>query len=241
MDVSFVIPALNESELIADTLRPLQRFQARTSLSVEIIVVDGGSTDNTADIATAYADRILHEPTTPGTIARARNLGGFAATGDVLIHMDADSRVPFLDELVHRVVRDVADGHWVAATVPLRPYPWDRSWRDDLAHGSMNCGVRICLRFGGLFAKGEFQAMSRRAFQNASGYNENLCVGEDCDLFRRLGHDGRLVFLSDYSVYHSVRRFRRYGYAHVFATYFREAFWLAVFKRNYLRSWVEVR
>lgn len=241
MDISFVIPALNESSYIEETLRRLARFRERSHLDVEIIVVDGRSTDRTVAIAREYADQVLREPPSYGTIARARNIGGFAAQGRVIVHMDADSRIPFIDELAVHALADVDDGAWVAAVPELRPYPWDRTLTDALMHRAMNCLVAICLPLGGWFAKGECQIMARNSFNEVSGYDERLVVGEDCDMFRRLGKVGRIVFLREYAVFHSPRRFRALGYLRVFAMYAREALWLALFKANYVGHWGEVR
>ena len=82
--VSFVIPVLNEQEHVAGLLRNLQRqFPAS-----ELIVVDGGSSDQTVAAAMAHCSQLL-----VGERGRARqmNLGGRAASGDYLCFLHADS------------------------------------------------------------------------------------------------------------------------------------------------------
>lgn len=100
---SFVIPAYNEADDIAQTLEAVrsQRYPAH-----EIIVVDDGSTDGTQEIVRQLADRgrpiTLIEHDQNRHIAAARNTGLRAATGDIVVFLDADDTVPpdFLERLV---------------------------------------------------------------------------------------------------------------------------------------------
>ncbi|MFA7386949.1 MAG: TIGR04283 family arsenosugar biosynthesis glycosyltransferase [Thiohalobacteraceae bacterium] len=86
MRISIVIPALNEAAQIAATLAPLQSLRAQGH---EIVVVDGGSSDDTAHRAQPLCDRILDAPRGR---ARQMNAGAQAARGDVLWFLHADTR-----------------------------------------------------------------------------------------------------------------------------------------------------
>ena len=86
--LSIIIPCLNEAEGIADTLRALAPLRARAT---EIVVVDGGSTDNTADIARPLADQVIFSPRGR---ALQMNAGAAAAHGDFLLFLHADCRLP---------------------------------------------------------------------------------------------------------------------------------------------------
>ncbi|HYR06368.1 MAG TPA: TIGR04283 family arsenosugar biosynthesis glycosyltransferase [Longimicrobium sp.] len=86
--ISIIIPALNEAAGIAQTLRPLQPLRARGH---QVVVVDGGSADATAEIARPLADRVIASQ--PGR-ARQQNAGAEAATGDVLLFLHADTLLP---------------------------------------------------------------------------------------------------------------------------------------------------
>lgn len=98
---SFVIPTLNEAVDIGGTLDAAlaQRLPPR-----EVIVIDGGSTDGTPDIVRRYAVRgpvcLLEQCGRPG-VGAARNQGIRAATGDVVVVLNADVTVPpdFLERL----------------------------------------------------------------------------------------------------------------------------------------------
>lgn len=84
--LSVIIPALNEADHIRATLRSL-----RTDPQPEIIVVDGGSTDATRDCALTEGVTVL---SAPRSRARQQNLGAFAASGEILFFLHADTQAP---------------------------------------------------------------------------------------------------------------------------------------------------
>jgi rSAM/selenodomain-associated transferase 2 len=86
--LSIVIPALNEADGIVEVLRPLQRLRGR---GCEVVVVDGGSADATAERAAPLADRVL---AAERGRARQMNAGAAAASGGVLLFLHADTRLP---------------------------------------------------------------------------------------------------------------------------------------------------
>jgi rSAM/selenodomain-associated transferase 2 len=86
--LSIIVPTLNEAQCIAATLGSLSELRVRGH---EVIVVDGGSSDDTAKLARGLADRIV---SAPAGRARQMNAGARAARGDVLLFLHADSRLP---------------------------------------------------------------------------------------------------------------------------------------------------
>ncbi|HEX2077857.1 MAG TPA: TIGR04283 family arsenosugar biosynthesis glycosyltransferase [Longimicrobium sp.] len=86
--ISVIIPALNEARGILETLRALQPLRARGH---QVVVVDGGSTDGTAELARPLADLVLAAE--PGRAAQ-QNAGAAAAEGDVLLFLHADTLLP---------------------------------------------------------------------------------------------------------------------------------------------------
>ncbi|HEX9392686.1 MAG TPA: TIGR04283 family arsenosugar biosynthesis glycosyltransferase [Usitatibacteraceae bacterium] len=85
MRLSIIIPTLNEAANIEATLRPLQAMRAR---AVEIIVVDGGSSDATRELAMPLVDRVMQSAAGRAT---QMNAGANVATGDILLFLHADS------------------------------------------------------------------------------------------------------------------------------------------------------
>lgn len=88
MTLSIIVPCLNEAETIVETLRALQPFRTR---GAEVIVVDGGSRDDSMARALGWADEVL-------VARRGRafqmNAGAAAAHGDVLLFLHADCALP---------------------------------------------------------------------------------------------------------------------------------------------------
>ena len=88
MRVSIIVPARNEARRIVATLAPLQPLRAAGH---EVIVVDGGSTDATVPLASPLADRAF---VVPSGRAAQMNAGAAVASGEVLLFLHADSRLP---------------------------------------------------------------------------------------------------------------------------------------------------
>jgi rSAM/selenodomain-associated transferase 2 len=88
MTLSIVMPVLNEAASIEAALMALAPYRAR---GVEVIVVDGGSSDATVELAGPVADSVLSAPRGRAT---QMNAGAAAAHGDVLLFLHADTHLP---------------------------------------------------------------------------------------------------------------------------------------------------
>jgi rSAM/selenodomain-associated transferase 2 len=86
--LSIIVPTLNEADAIGATLAALQPLRAR---GCEVIVADGGSGDATVELAHAHADAVVVSE--PGR-ARQQNAGAAAASGEILVFLHADTRLP---------------------------------------------------------------------------------------------------------------------------------------------------
>ncbi len=104
MKISIVLPAKNESAAIGQTLQKLRMQCAST----EIIVVNDGSTDDTASVAEAAGARVLHHPYSKGNGAAIKT-GARAAQGEVLVFMDADGQHDPAD--IPRLLDKLNQGH----------------------------------------------------------------------------------------------------------------------------------
>ncbi|AHE97736.1 TIGR04283 family arsenosugar biosynthesis glycosyltransferase [Thioalkalivibrio paradoxus] len=97
--LSVIVPVLNEAARLP---RLLGDLAALRTLGHEVIVVDGGSTDRTREIACSACDRVL--ASAPGR-ARQMNAGALEAQGEVLWFLHADTRVP--PEAAHAVLQSL--------------------------------------------------------------------------------------------------------------------------------------
>ncbi len=239
MKFSFIIPARNEAGYVATTVGSIVEQLRFTGIEYEVLVVDGESSDCTAreaDLAGAAVHSLA-----PSTIGAARNFGASKSVGDLLIHMDADSRFHDLQGLVLRLEKEFASSVIVGATARLAVYPSEETLKDRLFHWIFSQFIRLGTSWGGLLAKGECQIVRRSAFERVGGYRDQIVVGEDCLLWRDLRRIGRLSYLRDAYVFHSPRRFRQHGYVRVLLKYAREGVWLVLFRRSYVHKWEEVR
>ena len=201
-----VIPAYNEADYLPAALRSL-RAQAFPG-AVEVIVVDNGSTDGTADLARRLGARVVEERA-PGVCA-ARQLGTLAARGEIVVSTDADTVHP-PDWLSRLHARFAADPATVAVAGPCRyaDPPW---W----------AAVVPPLWFAGLavlhdrLGRVGYITATNVAFRRAGfpGYDVRLTQGGDeADLLRRLRRWGRVVWDADNAVTTSSRRMEQ-GLAH---------------------------
>src|SRR5690606_34407274 len=87
LKLSVIIPTLNEAAVLAQTLAPLQAHRDQ----LEIIVVDGGSTDGTRRIAEPLVDKVIRSPSGR---ARQMNAGAEIATGKTMLFLHADTVLP---------------------------------------------------------------------------------------------------------------------------------------------------
>lgn len=177
--VSIVVPALNEATRIQPCLRRLRSDFPRC----ELVVVDGGSTDGTVELAARYAPVIR---SAAGRRSTQMNAGAAVTTGDILWYIHADCQVPAdaLDLLRQAVLHPGV----VGGGLHLR---FDqRSLALDYLAASSNLRAR---RLNWIFGD---QAMfiRRDVFDSVGGFPE-LPLMEDLEMSRILRRRGRLVVL----------------------------------------------
>ena len=93
MHLSIILPAKNEAAAIGATVEKIhaQLAQMRLETDAEVLVVNDGSTDNTAAVAEAAGARVVHHPYSKGNGAAIKT-GARAAQGEMLVFMDADGQ-----------------------------------------------------------------------------------------------------------------------------------------------------
>lgn len=135
LSLSIVLPAYNEAARIGASLDKIIEYAQQHAWTVEVIVVNDGSTDNTADIVRQYAAqhpwlRLIENPGNRGKGFSVRN-GMLHARGDILLFSDADLSSPITeaDKLVAALQSeaDVAIGsRWVRKELQVVPQPLGR-------------------------------------------------------------------------------------------------------------------
>jgi glycosyltransferase involved in cell wall biosynthesis len=219
--ISIIIPAFNEEKLILATLDGIQRsmqsfFHRRWD--GEIIVCDNNSTDATAALARDAGVTVVFEPV--NQIARARNTGAAAATGDWLIFVDADS-IP-TPELFEAVAQEIEKGRCLAGGCTVRMD--ERYFWADFLTGGWNLLSRIRR-----WCAGSFIFCERKAFLAVGGFSADLYASEEIDLskkFNKLAKKQRrtVVILHRHPLVTSARKMRLYSRGELLGFFGKAAF-----------------
>jgi glycosyltransferase involved in cell wall biosynthesis len=181
--ISVVVPAFNEEKLIGESLAAIRKateaFSAREWTS-ELIVCDNNSTDRTAELARAAGATVVFEPV--NQIARARNKGAEAATGDWLIFVDADSQPSA--ELFADVAEAIASGKYIygGCTVRLDEHYLVGEFATRLWNGLSRMKK---------WAAGSFIFCDAASFREIGGFDNQLFASEEIDLSKRLARLAR--------------------------------------------------
>lgn len=186
-----MVAAFNEERLLPRCLDALADLAGDER--VEIIVVDNGSTDRTAEIAAARAGvRVIHEERRGAVHAKAA--GVRVARGRLVAILDADSICP-AHWVAQIASRFRADPELVGLTGPAR-YAGTRSWVPFVAWW-WYAGWRFLSMFARrpLYAVGTNVAFRRDAYLQSSGFDTGVLVGGDeVALFSALARVGRTRF-----------------------------------------------
>jgi glycosyltransferase involved in cell wall biosynthesis len=240
-NISVIIPALNEEKLLP---RILEQFtdELRSRRGIELIVSDGGSTDQTLNIARRH-NAIIVENTagTKQTISIGRNAGAQVSQGDILVFLNSDTVVPEIERFFDRIMHELGKPGVCAVTCSVRVYPEEESLADVLFHGFYNWFFFMMNKVGMAMGRGECHVITREGFTEAGGYDAKIAAGEDYDMFRRISRLGKIAFLRDVVVHESPRRYRRYGYVYVTLSWFLNFLSVFFLGRSILNQWKPVR
>ncbi|RCJ17245.1 glycosyltransferase [Nostoc sp. ATCC 43529] len=191
--ISIIIPAINEAGNIKEAITT-----SECSKNIEVIVVDGGSSDDTREIAQSLGVKVISS--SPGRAVQM-NAGAVAASGEILLFLHADSRLPVaFDEMICTALQQpgIAAGAFNlqidASLLSLRWVELGVKWRSHFCQ--MPYGDQAIF-------------LTKTVFQEIGGFPE-LPIMEDFELIRRLKAKGHIAIIST-PVVTSARRWLQKG------------------------------
>lgn len=230
--VSIIIPAFNEAGVIG---RLLASIKKQTYKRVEVIVVDDGSTDQTAIIAKSLGAKVYSRIHAERSVQR--NFGADKSNGEILIFLDSDM------ELLTGVIEDIVgtmSQDFAALVIPERTV--GRGW------------IQEVRKFEREMYRGDFTIEVARVFRRAvffkfAGYDSNLTGPEDYDLPYRISKKYRIGRSNEDILHHEENLTllkllkKKYYYAQKGALYAQKHPELIstqgnlLFRKSYFRNW----
>ena len=192
--LSIIIPVLNEANIIRSILSRLQ-----DDGRIEIIVVDGGSQDNTFELAKAEGVQVILSPQKGR--ARQMNAGAAIATGDILLFLHADTQLP--PDYLNLIKDTLAQPNAIAGAFELAID------RDSKSLRWVEIMVKLRSRWFSLPYGDQGIFLHRKVFQAMGGFAD-LPIMEDFELIQRLKKQGRIA-IAPAAVLTSSRRWQKLG------------------------------
>ncbi|MEH1816259.1 MAG: TIGR04283 family arsenosugar biosynthesis glycosyltransferase [Nostoc sp.] len=191
--ISIIIPAINEAGNIKKAIATTQ-----ANLNIEVIVVDGGSSDDTVAIAQSLNVKVISS--SPGRAVQM-NAGAVAASGEILLFLHADTLLPTgFDEMIRTALQQpgtVAGAFKLRIDASLLSLRW------------VEWGVNVRSHFYQMPYGDQAIFLTKEVFQQIGGFPE-LPIMEDFELMRRLKGIGHIVIIST-PVVTSARRWLQKG------------------------------
>ncbi|MFN0301656.1 MAG: glycosyltransferase [Burkholderiales bacterium] len=197
--ISFVIPAYNEELLLGRTLCALYDAARALGQPIDVVVVDDASTDRTASVAREHGARVVS--VNHRQIAATRNAGATAATGEMLIFVDADTVV------TSAAIRAAVAAMRAGAVGGGCAFRFDGHLP---LYGRLLAALGVPLYRLFRLASGCFLFCTRAAYDSVGGFDEALFGAEEAAMSRALGRQGRFVILREH-VTTSGRKLRAYS------------------------------
>lgn len=188
--ISVIIPAKNSQRTIR---KCLMHVLNQSYKPYEIIVVDGGSTDRTREIAAAYGAKVLVEPFHKGNYPGiGRNFGAKNACGQILSFLDSDC-YPEKNWLM-KVEKNLSDENVGIYGIIVR----------DGSNSRLSRAYHYLIReINYDFAPSRCMSIRKNIFEKINGFDETLTAGEDNDLSYKVRNSGyKIIIDKKTKVYH---------------------------------------
>ena len=176
---SILIPARNEEQLLPRCLESIKAAAGPFPDQVEVIVAVNRCTDRTEQIAIEHGARVVHEDAK--CLAKIRNAAARAATGEIIVTIDADSRMS--GNMLLEIHRLLQTGKYIGGGMTILPERWSLG----IMLTVLLLGVMLMWRrvSGGLFW------CLRKDYEAIGGFSEDLVSLEDLDFAQRLKAYGK--------------------------------------------------
>ena len=218
MKVSIVIPAHNEEDSIANTLKAVC---AQNYPDFEVIVVDNASSDKTSEIASKFSVKVVRE--NRKGLLFARECGRKAASGDIIANVDADCLPQ--ENWLSKNLTHFSDEKVVAVSGPYDYFDGSRFFRftslllQKTLYVLMN-NVLNSTRRGGVLIGGN-NMIRASVLEKTGGYDTSLTFyGEDTNTAKRVSKYGKIAFHRNCVMKTSARRFKKEGFLKISIKYF---------------------
>ncbi len=181
MKFSIIIPTFNSANYLPGCLEHVNALDYDKE-KIEIIVVDGGSTDNTSEIASSFGAQVI--PCDNVSVSNSRNVGAKAARYETLVFIDSDCLVH--KNLLLKSVQHLQNFSCVGSYYAPSP---DQGWiaKTWLLSENRPSGEVRWLPAGTLIVKSD-------VFADVGGFNESYIADEDVELCRRIRLNGYSIY-----------------------------------------------
>ena len=228
--ITIITPTLNEESNIRFLLESVGK---QTNMNVEIVVVDGGSTDNTVSIAKSYYAKVIVEKGLQEF--PSRNIGAKVASGEILLFTCAD--VIFPRDLLEKIGENFRDKQLVAMTGPDIP---SESPVARIEYGLYNFLRWVFCKLPGrskrFSTSTNFLAVKKRYFDKTGGFIPD--INGDGLMGRKLSELGKVKFAMNTKVFISPRRFHKMGFVkfNLHYLYVLENFFPSLHKNSFIKT-----
>ena len=195
MDLSFIIPTLNEERALLSNLIFLKKI--RKYLNAELIVVDGGSHDSTVSIAKTLSCNVY---TSEASRSKQFNLGAKHAKGKYLVFLHADTVLD--NDAINHLKNINKDIKWGFFSIKIKS--------NNFKYKMLSALINIRSRFFNYATGDQAMVMENKFFYRAKGFKE-IYLMEDIELCNRIKKLSKPILIKGLAIT-SSRRWEKYGF-----------------------------
>ena len=221
--ISVVIPTLNEADYVQASVKQFTNHVKKNFF--EVIVVDGGSHDGTADLAAKAGAMVITNA--PKNRASQMNMGAAQATYPILYFVHADVIVP--EKFYNDILKALSAGEEAGCyRSGFKYYP-----------GLMRINAFVT-RFKWLTARGGDQTLfiTKTIFQELKGFDESYTIMEDYDIIKRIWATGKKFTILPNKVVISLRKYKNNSWLRV---QYANATAMIMFSRGYSADQIKTK